>query len=73
MYSFLYVIWSLGLSNFVGRIYLQGNLTVVLIQKLKLQIPVGPDQPILLVWKASEEAYLVKPLIYAHQVVSEVW
>ena len=59
----------LSLSNLAGP-FLQGNLTVVLIQKLKLQIPLGPDQPVYLVWKASEEAHLVKSLVHAHHAVS---
>lgn len=52
---------------------LQGNLTVVLIQKQKLLIPTRPDQSVYLVWKASEEAHVVKPLhlVHAHQAVSE--
>lgn len=53
---------SLSLSNFV-RPFLQGNQSVVL-------MPPGPDQPFYLVWKASKEAQLVKPLVRAHQVVS---
>lgn len=44
------------------RSFLKGNLTVVLIL-------VGPDQPVFLVWKASEETHLVKPLVHALQVV----
>ena len=54
---------KLSLSNF-GRPFLQGNLSVVL-------MPPGPDQPFYLVWKASKEAHLVKPLVHAHQVVSD--
>ena len=50
------------LSSFVGP-FLQGNLTIVL-------IPTAPDQPVYLVWKASEEAYVIKLLVHAHQVIS---
>lgn len=34
------------------------DLTVVLTQKQKLLIPLGPAQPVYLFWKVSEEAYL---------------
>lgn len=62
---------SLNLFNSLG-LFLQGNLTVVLIKKWKLLICLGPDQLVYLVWKASEEALLVKPLVHVHQVVSVV-
>lgn len=47
---------SLSLSNFLGPLLLRdpllwGNLIVVLIQKQKLLIPLGPDQPFYLVFK----------------------
>ena len=55
--SFLYLSSkvNLNLFNIVGP-YRQGNLNV-LIQKLKILIPVDPDQPVYLVWKASEETF----------------
>ena len=51
---------SLNLYNFVGP-FLKGNLTDVLIQELKILIPLGPDPPTYFIWKTPEEANLVKP------------
>lgn len=52
--------------------FLQGIRTVVQIHKWKLLVPPDPDQPVYLVWEASEETHLFKPLlVHAHQTVSE--
>jgi hypothetical protein len=57
---------SLNLYNFVGP-FLKGNLTDVLIQELKILIPLGPDPPTYFIWKTPEEANLVTPnLVHAH-------
>ena len=67
IYSFLYLMRSLNLSDFVDH-FCKG--IYVLVQKLKRLIPLGPGQSVYLVWKASEEAHLVKPLVHAHRVLS---
>lgn len=53
IYSFLYLMRSLNLSDFVEYFCKE-----IYVQKLKCLIPLGPGQSVYLVWKASEEAHL---------------